>query len=169
MKPLTPKEFRPLVLRDCIPLPDQISCTTPEQAAAYWWLNVETNPYYNPSVETLIVLCLNTRRRIIGHHVVATGTHDTILAHPIGVFQVPILASAPAIILMHNHPSGDPTPSEGDIKTTRDLIRAGQILKIEVLDHVIVTPAPGAPNNPETPEAIRRAYSSLRELGYFYS
>ena len=45
-----------------------------------------------------------------------------------------------AIVLAHNHPSGDPTPSEADIKVTRDLIRAGQVLKIEVLDHVIVGP-----------------------------
>jgi DNA repair protein RadC len=55
---------------------------------------------------------------------------------------------------MHNHPSGEPTPSEADIKVTRDLIRAGQLLKIEVLDHVII-------GNPK--------HTSLRELGYFYS
>jgi len=55
---------------------------------------------------------------------------------------------------MHNHPSGEPAPSEADIKVTRDLIRAGQLLKIEVLDHVII-------GNPK--------HSSLRELGYFYS
>jgi DNA repair protein RadC len=63
------------------------------------------------------------------------------------------VAAAAAVILMHNHPSGDPSPSEGDIRVTRDLIRAGQLLKIEVLDHVIV----GA--------GEKRA--SLRELGYF--
>jgi DNA repair protein RadC len=60
---------------------------------------------------------------------------------------------------MHNHPSGDPTPSEADIKVTRDLIRAGQLLKLEVLDHIIV----GAVS-PERP----KPYASLRELGYFY-
>jgi DNA repair protein RadC len=65
-----------------------------------------------------------------------------------------IIAGASAIVLMHNHPSGEPQPSEADIKVTRDLIRAGQLLKIEVLDHVIV----GKPS-----------HSSLRELGYFYS
>ena len=58
----------------------------------------------------------------------------------------------PALVLMHNHPSGDPTPSEADIRVTRDLIRAGQLLKIEVLDHVII-------GNPK--------HASLRELGYF--
>ena len=63
-------------------------------------------------------------------------------------------------MLAHNHPSGDPTPSEADIKVTRDLIRAGQFLKIDVLDHVIIGRA--------TPERAKD-YASLRELGYFYS
>jgi DNA repair protein RadC len=48
------------------------------------------------------------------------------------------MASAAAIIIAHSHPSGDPTPSEADIKITRDLIRAGQLLKIEVLDHMVI-------------------------------
>ncbi|HTD67382.1 MAG TPA: JAB domain-containing protein, partial [Candidatus Limnocylindria bacterium] len=61
---------------------------------------------------------------------------------------------------VHNHPSGDPAPSEADIKATRDLIRAGQLLKIDVLDHVILGRATA-----ERP----KDYASLRELGYFYS
>jgi DNA repair protein RadC len=64
------------------------------------------------------------------------------------------------VVLAHNHPSGDPTPSEADIKVTRDLIRAGQLLKIDVLDHVII----GCP----TPERSKD-YVSLRELGHFYT
>jgi len=63
------------------------------------------------------------------------------------------------VALAHNHPRGDPTTSEADIKVTRDLIRAGQLLKIEVLDHVIIGRA-----TPERP----KDYASLRELGYFY-
>ena len=63
------------------------------------------------------------------------------------------------MVLVHNHPSGDPTPSEADIKVTRDLIRAGQLLKIEVLDHVITGRATA-----ERP----KDYASLRELGYFF-
>jgi DNA repair protein RadC len=63
------------------------------------------------------------------------------------------MASAHAIVIMHNHPSGESTPSEADIKVTRDLIRAGQLLKIDILDHVVI----GNQNR-----------SSLRELGYFY-
>lgn len=110
-------------------------------------------------VETLQVLLLNTRRRLIRVQEISNGTLDTILVHPREVFHSAIAANAAAIILAHNHPSGDPTPSEADIKATRDLIRAGQLLKIEVLDHIIIGRA--------TAERSQ-AYSSLRELGYFY-
>ena len=85
------------------------------------------------------------------HVLVAHGTLDTILVHPREVFRAAITANAAVIVLAHNHPSGEATPSEADIKVTRDLIRAGQLLKIEVLDHVIVGNGQRA---------------SLRELGY---
>jgi len=111
-------------------------------------------------VETLQVLLLNTRRRLIRVEEVADGTIDTLLVHAREVFKRAIAANASAIVLAHNHPSGDPTPSEADIKVTRDLIRAGQLLKIDVLDHVIIGRA--------TPERTKD-YASLRELGYFYS
>src|SRR6185503_4841066 len=106
------------------------------------------------NVETLQALLLNTRRRLIRVHTLSDGTIDTLLVHPREVFKKAIAANASAVVLAHNHPSGDPTPSEADIKVTRDLIRAGQLLKIDVLDHVII----GQPN-----------FSSLRSLGYFYS
>ena len=89
-------------------------------------------------VETLQVLLLNTRRRLIRIEEISNGTLDTILVHPREVFKSAIAANAAAMILAHNHPSGDPTPSEADVKVTRDLIRAGQLLKIEVIDHIII-------------------------------
>ena len=89
-------------------------------------------------VETFQVVLLNTRRRLLRVEKISDGTLDTLLVHPREVFRVAITAGAAGIILVHNHPSGDPTPSEADIKVTRDLIRAGQLLKIEVLDHVIL-------------------------------
>ena len=110
-------------------------------------------------VEQLQVLLLNTRRRLIRVETVTDGTIDTLLVHPREVFKSAIAANAAGIVLAHNHPSGDPTPSEADIKVTRDLIRAGQLLKIDVLDHVIIGRA--------TPERTKD-YVSLRELGYFY-
>jgi DNA repair protein RadC len=111
-------------------------------------------------VETLQVLLLNTRRKLIRVEPISNGTLDTLLVHPREVFKLAISANASAIVLAHNHPSGDPTPSEADIKVTRDLIRAGQLLKIEVLDHIIL--GRSTPSRP-------RDYCSLRELGYFYS
>lgn len=109
-------------------------------------------------VETFQILLLNTRRRLIEVVKISEGTLDTILVHPREVFKSAITAHAAAIILTHNHPSGDPSPSEADIKVTRDLIRAGQLLKIDVLDHVILGRA-----TQERP----RDFVSLRELGYF--
>ena len=148
-----PQEFKVVALREC-PVPAQMQiCETPEQAAAYWRLNIETIPYFNPDCECFAILLLNTRRRVKGHHLVSIGTLDTVLVHPREVFRIAVvMGGISAIILAHNHPSGDPSPSEADIKVTRDLIRAGQLLKIEVLDHVIV----GA-----------LQHCSLRELGYF--
>jgi len=111
-------------------------------------------------VETFQSVLLNTRRRLIRIDRLSQGTLDTILVHPREVFRGAIAANAAAIVIVHNHPSGDPTPSEADIKATRDLIRAGQLLKIDVLDHVILGRATA-----ERP----KDYASLRELGYFYS
>ena len=111
-------------------------------------------------VEQFRVVMLNTRRRLIREEPISQGTLDTILVHPREVFKLAIAANASAIVLVHNHPSGDPTPSEADIKVTRDLIRAGQLLKIEVLDHVIIG---------KRTSQREKDYISLRELGYFYS
>jgi DNA repair protein RadC len=110
------------------------------------------------AVETFQILLLNTRRRLIGVVKISDGTLDTILVHPRDVFRPAIAANAAAIVLLHNHPSGETSPSEADIKVTRDLIRAGQLLKIEVLDPVILGRA-----TQERP----KDYMSLRELGYF--
>lgn len=118
----------------------------------------ETNRLLN--VESFQVLLLNTRKKLIRTEEISQGTLDTLLVHPREVFRAAIVANAAGIILLHNHPSGDPTPSEADIKVTRDLIRAGQLLKIEVVDHVIIGRA--------TAERAKD-YASLRELGYFYT
>ena len=141
-----------MALRDC-PVPsDMLVCETPQQVVDYWRLHIATTPHFNSECECLAVFMLNTRNRVKGHQLLTIGTLDTILAHPREVFRCAIIAAAAKIALIHNHPSGEPTPSEADIKVTRELIRAGQLLKIEVIDHIII----GNPN-----------HSSLRELGYF--
>jgi DNA repair protein RadC len=151
MKP--PQEYKIVSLREC-PVPEEMqTCDTPEKVAAYWKLHIATNPYFDPERECLAVLLLNTRRRTKGHQLVSIGTLDTLLVSPTSVFRLAIMASAAAIVLAHQHPSGDATPSDADIKVTRDLIRAGQLLKIEVVDHVVI----GADR-----------HVSLRSLGYFF-
>jgi DNA repair protein RadC len=109
------------------------------------------------AVEHFQVVMLNTRRKLIRVEPISQGTLDTLLVHPREVFRAAIAAGAAAIVIVHNHPSGDPTPSEADIKVTRDLVRAGHLLKIELLDHIILGRA-----TPERP----RDWVSLKELGY---
>ncbi len=88
--------------------------------------------------EHVVVLLLNTKNRLIGQVDVTKGTLDTSLLHPREVFREAIRQSASSIILVHNHPSGDPTPSSDDIIMTRRIHEAGQVVGIELLDHVVL-------------------------------
>ena len=135
--------------------PEGTLLDTPERIAD---LLREQNRAY--PVETFQVVFVNTRRRLMAVEMISQGTLDTLLVHPREVFASAITRRAAAIILAHSHPSGDPTPSEADIKVTRDLIRAGQLLRIEVLDHVILG---------RRTEQRPKDYFSLREGGFFYS
>lgn len=147
-----PKEFKVVALREC-QTPDHLqTCDTPDLAAKYWEMHIATSPQFNPECECFVVILLNTRHKVKGHHLVSIGTMDTILIHPREVFRTAIIGSASAIVLVHNHPSGEPEPSEADIRVTRDLIRAGNLVRIEVLDHVVVG---------------KERHCSLRSLGYF--
>lgn len=152
--PGTPHEYKVTALREC-PTPEQMQiCDSSEKASEYWRMHVATHQHFNPECECFAVLLLNVRRRVKGHHLVSIGTQDSVMIHAREVFRVAIVTAANAIVLMHNHPSGECTPSDADVRITRDLIRAGQLLKLEVLDHVIVG---------------NGRHASLRELGYFYS
>jgi DNA repair protein RadC len=106
---------------------------TPEQVAS-----LMREEYRQALVENFKVILLNRRNRLIRVETISQGTIDTILIHPREVFRHAIGANAVGLILVHNHPSGDPTPSSADLAATGDLVRAGQVLKIEVLDHVII-------------------------------
>ncbi|MGI6285322.1 hypothetical protein MHOCP_05010 [Moorella humiferrea] len=88
--------------------------------------------------ENFRTVSLNTKNQVIGIDNVSVGSLNSSPAHPREVFKNPIRRSAAAIILAHNHPSGDPTPSQEDIMVTRRLVEAGRILGIEVLDHLII-------------------------------
>ncbi len=88
--------------------------------------------------EHVVVLLLNTKNRLIGDVTVTKGTLDSSLLHPREVYREAIRHSASSVILAHNHPSGDPTPSGEDVQITRRIYQAGQIVGIELLDHVVI-------------------------------
>ena len=88
--------------------------------------------------ETFIVLAVDSKNQLIESCIVTTGLINVCLAHPREVFRFAVRKNAAAIVLAHNHPSGDPTPSAEDIRITRQLIEAGKILDIKVLDHIIL-------------------------------
>ena len=88
--------------------------------------------------EVFIVLTLNTQNELINTHLVTMGTLNSSLVHAREIFRTAILDNANAIIVVHNHPSGDTKPSAEDINITKRLIEAGELLQIPVLDHVII-------------------------------
>jgi DNA repair protein RadC len=88
--------------------------------------------------ETFVVALLSVRHRVLAFNTVSVGCATSALVHAREVFKPAILAGAAAVILSHNHPSGDPEPSAEDLSLTRRLVAAGTLLGIDVLDHVII-------------------------------
>ncbi len=100
--------------------------------------------------EHLRVLLLNTKNQVIGISEVYKGNVNTAVIRASEVFQEAVRANSPAVIVAHNHPSGDPTPSPDDVQVTKQLVEAGKLLDIELLDHVILA---------------RQGFTSLKEKG----
>jgi DNA repair protein RadC len=88
--------------------------------------------------EHFCVMFLNVKNRVLGINTVSIGGLNESPVHPREVFKPAILLGAAAIILFHNHPSGDPSPSKADMEATRQLCEAGKIIGIEVLDHIVI-------------------------------
>jgi DNA repair protein RadC len=88
--------------------------------------------------EQLIVICLDTKNQVTAINVASIGTLNSSLLHPREIFKVAILSNSASIIISHNHPSGDPSPSSEDISITTRIKEAGKILGIELLDHIII-------------------------------
>jgi DNA repair protein RadC len=109
------------------------------------------------AVEKCWVLSLNRRHRLLGLQEVSSGTATSSLLHPREVFRLALKHAAPAAIVAHNHPSGDPAPSPADRAVTRQLTEAGRVLGVELLDHVII-------GRPETDPA-GKGWFSFGEAG----
>ncbi|MGV3135969.1 JAB domain-containing protein [Brevibacillus agri] len=102
--------------------------------------------------EQFFLLCLSTKNEPVAIHTVSVGSLDASIVHPREVFKAAVLANAASVIVAHNHPSGDPTPSREDIEVTRRLQEAGELLGIPVLDHIVV--------------GMEGSFCSLKEKGY---
>src|SRR4051794_8127958 len=107
--------------------------------------------YGSRSVEQFGVVLLDTKRRVLRTTIVTVGTLDASIVHPREIFREAASAGAAALVLFHNHPSGDPEPSEDDVLLTHRLVAAGVLMGIDVVDHVILADA---------------RYCSLREKGF---
>ena len=83
------------------------------------------------------MLLLNTRNQVRGQRVIYMGNVNSPVIRPAEVLRAAVIESAPSIIISHNHPSGDPTPSPEDVSITRELVQAGKLLGIDLLDHVV--------------------------------
>ena len=115
------------------PLPVGAKLTSPEQVAAHFGPRMR-----GYRQEVFVVLLLDARHRVIGEVEVHRGSLDQSLVHPREVFAPALRESAAAILVLHNHPSGDPTPSQEDRDVTDRLVRAGELLGVRVVDHVVI-------------------------------
>lgn len=153
MKYKIPSEFKIIRLREC---PASSNANSPADCMAYWNEHIRAADWFANEREHLVVLLANARLRIIGHHLVSIGTVSETAFHPREALRPAIMHAAYCFILMHNHPSGDPAPSAPDIRTTKTLREAANLMQINLIDHIIAG----------TPEADRASYYSFREAGY---
>lgn len=110
-------------------------CTVkgPEDVAAYAMPRLRFE-----QKENFAVVLMNIRNQILSMPIVSVGSLTSSIVHPREVFKVAVQGTAASIILVHNHPSGDPTPSKEDVSVTRRLVQAGKLMDIPVLDHVVI-------------------------------
>lgn len=114
-------------------MPDRPQLNRPEAVAALLLPRLR-----DAREEHLVALCLDTRHRLIAQKTVTSGILNGTLAHPREMFKTAIMHHAHAMIVAHNHPSGETSPSPEDLQLTQRLIEAGELLQIELLDHIIL-------------------------------
>jgi DNA repair protein RadC len=127
-----------VVVRDPIQPPYDCNISCPEEIVSFWHKEIATQAWFVAEQETLISISLNTKNVPIAWNLASIGSLNESIAHPREIFRAAIALAASASIVVHNHPGGDPSPSEKDNRTTRRLNEAGRILGIFLLDHVII-------------------------------
>ena len=137
-----------------VSLGEEVVLNTPERVAAY----LESAYAENPMQEALYVIMLDRKNHPLGRHMVTLGTLTGSLVHSREVYRAAIIAGAAAIVVSHNHPSGDPSPSSADLTVTRALREASRILQIDLVDHVIV--------GDKRADPAGRGWYSFRQSGF---
>jgi DNA repair protein RadC len=148
------REVRILTVRESATVGE--SCQKPETVVSIWRDSVATAEWYDTEKEAFVVFLLDRKNRVKDWHLVSLGTVDTSLVHPREVFRAACVTAAASVIVAHHHPSGDPTPSAEDVRVTKQLVAAGQVLGIPVLDHLVIG----------DPAVMAPGYVSLRDKGY---
>lgn len=128
---MMPPVYRVQLVREHVKRRDEVSSGHDAAGILRRYLECEDREHF-------VILMLDVKNSVIGIHTVSVGTLNSALVSPREVFKAAILSNAASIILGHNHPSGDTTPSPEDLQVTDRLKKAGALLDIEVLDHVII-------------------------------
>lgn len=140
------------------PIRGRFNFDDPARVRDFWVEVISRCQWYHEDKEHLVCICLDTKHNIKGFSLISIGSLNESIAHPREIFRPAVVAAAYCIIIAHNHPSGNPTPSMTDIDLSRRLWAAGDLLQIPLLDHVIVSDRPAAP------ASEGRSFRSLRPL-----
>lgn len=130
---------RPQWVGERVPVMDT---DTPDLAVTYWFSEVAAMPIFDPQKEHLAALLLNTKLKCFAWNLVSIGSLNQSIAEPREIFRPTIAAAAYGMVLMHNHPSGNTSPSDADSRLTRRLVECSRLLDIRLIDHVIVGNSP---------------------------
>jgi DNA repair protein RadC len=154
--------YRVCEVRACVVREDSASeearvLNAPDKCARFWSEVVAVAPWFDPEKECVALVILDRKNRVRAWNVVSQGTATASLLHPREVLRAVIVAGGTAFVVMHNHPSGDPAPSSGDVQVTRAIREAARVLDTEFLDHVVIG-RKGA-------DTLGRGWYSFREAG----
>jgi len=137
--PTVTRRFVASVVREDTLPETTVDC--PPAILAFWRGVVAVQPGYEPEKESLVVILVSTRLRPFAWHLVSLGTVEETIAHPREILRPAVIGAAHGIVLAHNHPGGDPSPSQADCSLTKQVGEACKLMRIRFVDHVIVTDA----------------------------
>jgi DNA repair protein RadC len=134
---VVPPAFRlrlSLVREEQVPWGDDLLLSRPSTLVRFFWERV----FHDLDREVMLAAYLDVRHRLIGYTVVSVGTLNRAVVEPRGVLVPGLLANAASVVVAHNHPSGDPSPSAEDLVLTKRLSDAGEIVGLRLVDHIVV-------------------------------